>query len=195
MTSTLLRLPATEEDVRALSAGDVVRVTGRIVTARQAALRQLVRSDDAGGADDAALRAWASGGAVYHCSPVVNRAGEGGAWRVVAAGPSESAPLEPWTAEVLERYGARAVIGLGGMGPRTLETLRRFGAVYLHATSELAVTLARRVTAVCGVHLLDRLGVAEAVWLLEVDDFPATVTMDASGVSLHEKAQGSGLRA
>jgi fumarate hydratase subunit beta len=176
-----LLLPAAEADVRALCAGDVVRVSGPLLTARSAALRHVLS------AEDSAFRAWATGAALYHSSPVVTRAGDDGLWRVAAAGPSDSAPLEPWTAEVLERYGLRAVIGLGGMGPRTLEVLRRCGAVYLHATPDLAVTLARRVTKVRGVHLLDALGVAEAVWLLEVADFPATVTMDASGLSLHER--------
>ena len=174
-----LALPAAEVDVRALRAGEVVRVSGPVLTARQAALRHLVQ------ADDPAFRSWAAGAALYHCSPVVTRVGDAGGWRVVAAGPSASAPLEPWTAEAIARYGLRAVIGLGGMGPRSRDVLQRCGAVYLHATLDLAVTLARRVTGVRGVHLLDALGVAEAVWLLDVADLPATVTMDAAGVSLH----------
>jgi fumarate hydratase class I len=176
-----LRLPATEADVRALSAGEEVRVSGPVLTARETALRHLLR------ADDPAFRAWSAGAALYHCSPVITRAADGSGWRVTAAGPSDSAPLDPWTVEVVERYALRAVIGLGGMGPGARAVLRRCGALYLHATHELAVTQARRVTAVHGVHLLDALGVAEAVWRLDLEGFPATVTMDASGVSLHEK--------
>jgi fumarate hydratase class I len=113
-----------------------------------------------------------------------------GGWRFVAAGPTTSMREEPWQAEVIARYGVRGVIGKGGMGPRTLAALREHGAVYLHAVGGLAVTLARRVTRVHGVHMLDELGVTEAIWDVEVKDFPAVVTMDAHGDSLHARAEG-----
>jgi fumarate hydratase subunit beta len=122
---------------------------------------------------------------VYHCGPVVARDPASGAWRFVAAGPSTSARMESWTPEVIARYGVRAVLGKGGMGAQTGAALRENGAVYLHAVGGLAVTLARHVTRVLGVHLLDQLGVSEAVWHVEVDDLPAVVTMDAHGDSLH----------
>jgi fumarate hydratase class I len=109
----------------------------------------------------------------------------GGGWRFAAAGPSDSIREEPWTAAVIERYGIRAIIGRGGMGPGTGAALARHGAVYLHATGALAVTLARHVTRVVSVHLLDELGLVEAIWRVEVRGFPATVTMDAHGVNLH----------
>jgi fumarate hydratase class I len=79
----------------------------------------------------------------------------------------------------------RGVIGKGGMGPRTLAALREHGSVYLHAVAGLAVTLARHVTRVLDVHKLDEFGVPEAIWRIEVRDFPAVVTMDAHGESLH----------
>jgi fumarate hydratase class I len=72
------------------------------------------------------------------------------------------------------------------MGKPTSVALYRYGAVYLHVPSSLAVTLARAVAAVHGVHFLDELGVAEALWDLEVNDLPAVVTMDAHGESLHD---------
>jgi fumarate hydratase class I len=99
---------------------------------------------------------------------------------------------EPWTAEVIERYGIRAIVGRGGMGAGTGAALARFGAVYLHATGALAVTLARHVTQVASVHLLDELGLVEAIWRAEVRGYPATVTMDAHGVSLHARKAADG---
>jgi fumarate hydratase class I len=176
----VLTLPATPEHVRELSAGDEVLVRGRILTARDAAHRHLLRRDDP------RVQAWAAGSLVYHCGPVVARDPTGG-WRFVAAGPTRSMREEPWQAEVIARYGLRAVMGKGGMGPRTLDALRTHGAVYLHALGGLAVTLARSVKRVLDVHLLDELGVTEAIWLVEVEDFPAVVTMDAHGESLHRK--------
>jgi fumarate hydratase subunit beta len=174
-----LAFPADEPAIRTLRAGDEVLVSGTLVTAREPAHRMLVRQP--------VLGDWARGAALYHCGPVVVRDAATGAWRLAAAGPSESMRLEPWTAEVIERYGVRAVIGRGGMGPATRAALARLGAVYLHATGALAVTLARHVTRVVSVHLLDELGLVEALWRVEVQGFPATVTMDAHGVSLHAR--------
>lgn len=176
---TRLELPATAGAIRALRVGDEVRLRGGLVTAREAAHRRLLRRDEP------VVRAWTEGAAVYHCGPVVARDPASGAWRFVAAGPSASPRLEPWEAEVIARYGLRAVLGKGGMGSRTQEALRAHGAVYLHVAGGLAVTLARYVRRVLGVHLLDELGIAEAVWHVEVEDLPAVVTMDAHGDSLH----------
>ncbi len=97
--------------------------------------------------------------------------------------------MEPWTADVIAAFGLRVVLGKGGMGPRTLAALRAHGAVYLHAGGGLAVTLARHVGKVHGVHGLDALGVTDALWEIELDDFPAVVTMDAHGDTLHARAE------
>ncbi len=181
-----LNLPCSADDVRALRVGDEVRVSGRIITARDAAHRYLAANDDP------TVRAWAEGSLVYHCGPVVARDPDTGAWRFVAAGPTLSAREEPWEAEVIARYGLRAVLGKGGMGPRTRDALAAHGAVYLHVGGGLAVTLARAVVRVLGVHKLDELGVAEAIWHVEVKDFPAVVTMDAHGESLHARVDPAG---
>jgi fumarate hydratase subunit beta len=179
-----LTLPADVETIRSLRAGEDVLVSGRIVTAREAAHRHLARGVDP------ALRALLEGSAVYHCGPVVAQDPATKEWRFVAAGPTTSMRIEAYEAEVVRLYGVRAVIGKGGMGPRTLAALKEHGAVYLHAVGGLAVTLARRVVRVRAVHLLDELGVTEAIWDVEVRDFPAVVTMDAHGDSLHERAEG-----
>lgn len=184
-TPRTLTLPVDVETIRSLRAGDDVLVSGRIVTAREAAHRHLVRGVDPG------LRALLEGRAIYHCGPVVAQDPATKEWRFVAAGPTHSMRMEPYQAEVVGLYGVRAVIGKGGMGPRTLAALKEHGAVYLHAVGGLAVTLARRVVRVCGVHLLDELGVTEAIWDVEVRDFPAVVTMDAHGESLHERRDGA----
>ena len=183
-----IAFPADEETIRALRAGDEVLVSGTVLTAREPAHRILVRGREP------ALGQWTRGAALYHCGPVVIRDPESGAWQFAAAGPSDSIRLEPWTAEVVERYGVRALIGRGGMGEATGAALARSGAVYLHVTGALAVTLARHVTQVASVHLLDELGLVEAIWRVEVRDFPATVTMDAHGVSLHARRAEEGDR-
>ncbi|MGC4000088.1 MAG: fumarate hydratase C-terminal domain-containing protein [Anaeromyxobacter sp.] len=184
--ATPLTFPASEAALRALRAGDEVRISGRLLTAREAGHRLLVRPDQA------PPRGWTEGALLYHCGPVVARDPATGAWRFVAAGPSRSSRVEALAPEVLARCGVRGLLGKGGMGPETLEALRRHGAVYLHAGPQLAVTLARHVTRVVDVHGLDALGLTEALWLVEVEDFPATVTMDAHGESLHAPLRPEG---
>jgi fumarate hydratase class I len=179
---TRLILPWTEEQARALEVGDEVFLTGPIVVAREAAHRALLARDDA------RFGALAEGTIVYHCAPVVTRDPQTRSWRFLAAGPTPSHRLEPYEAEVLARYRLRGVLGEGGMGAQTLAALADLGAVYLHAVRGLAVALARRVSRVRGPHLLDELGLADAIWSIEVEDFPAVVTMDARGRSLHAAA-------
>ena len=172
-------LPLAADDVAALHAGDEVAVSGRLLTARDAAHRYLAEHEVP------AIRSLARGSIVYHCGPVVAQDPRTGDWRFVAAGPTQSSRQEPWEAELIARYGLRGVMGKGGMGPRTLAALVEHGAAYLHVAGTLAVTLARRVVRVHGVHLLDELGATDAIWDVEVQDFPAVVSMDAHGESLH----------
>ena len=184
-----IELPVSAERIRELRVGDEVLVSGRLVTGRDAAHRYLVRTLDE------RVKAALEGRFIYHCGPVVAQDPGTGGWRFVAAGPTTSMREEAWQAEVIARYGVRGVIGKGGMGPRTLAALREHGAVYLHAVGGLAVTLARRVVRVHGVHMLDELGVTEAIWDVEVAGFPAVVTMDAHGESLHARAEAAALDA
>lgn len=170
-------MPLDEAAARSLRVGEEVALHGTIVTARDAAHKLMVekRPDF--------IRPHLAGGVIYHCGPIMLRDGDG--WRVVSAGPTTSIREEPYEGKVIAEYGVRAVIGKGGMGEATLAACARHGAVYLHAIGGAAVYLAGFVRRVRGVHMLEELGVPEAFWLFEVDGFPAVVTMDASGGSLH----------
>jgi fumarate hydratase class I len=88
---------------------------------------------------------------------------------------------------VIQRYGLKAVMGKGGMGPKTLQACQEHGCVYLHAIGGAAQIYARCVEKVEGVYLKEEFGSPEAVWVLKVKDFPAVVTMDAHGRSLHQE--------
>jgi len=123
-----------------------------------------------------------AGGALYHCGPVALQRGTG--WFINAAGPTTSGREEPYQAEVIRKFGIRAVIGKGGMGAKTLAALKEHGAVYLNAIGGAAQYYAKCITRVDGVDFLD-FGVPEAMWHLQVKDFPAIVTMDSHGKSLH----------
>ena len=173
----VLRTPLTEEQVRALNVGDVVLISGRAYTGRDAVHHHLMSHEPP---------VDLCGSVIYHCGPVVAKEGEG--WRVTAAGPTTSIREEPYQADVIKRYGVRAVIGKGGMGPKTLAALQECGAVYLNAIGGAAQFYARTISAVDGVSLLE-FGTPEAMWHLSVIDFPAIVTMDAHGRSLHKDVE------
>jgi len=170
-----LEPPLSEEKVRALKVGDVVLINGSMVTGRDAAHSYLMHHDS-----PCDLR----GAILYHCGPVMLK--DGDRWRTNAAGPTTSIREEPYEADIIKRFGLRAVMGKGGMGAKTLAALKEFGAVYLHAIGGAAQFYARCLPKVHAVYLLEELGVPEAMWVFEAKDFVAIVTMDAHGNSLHE---------
>lgn len=176
----ILEAPLTAEKVRALRVGDVVLIQGEMVTGRDAVHHYLM-----GHEAPMDLR----GALLYHCGPVVRK--EDGRYLMTAAGPTTSMREEPYEHEVIRRFGVRGVMGKGGMGPKTLAALQEHGAVYLNAIGGAAQYYARCITEVVGVELLE-LGTPEAMWRIRVRDFPAIVTMDAHGHSLHaDVAQAS----
>ena len=168
-----LQAPLTEEKVRRLKMGDVVLVSGEIYTGRDAVHAYLMKHDSP---------VKLQGSVLYHCGPVVLK--DNGHYRITAAGPTTSIREEPYQAEIIERFGIRAVMGKGGMGARTLAGLKASGAVYLNAIGGAAQYYSRCIEEVLGVHLLE-FGIPEAMWHIRVRDLPAIVTMDSHGNSLH----------
>jgi fumarate hydratase class I len=173
-----LNAPLTDDAVRSLTVGDVVLISGPMFTGRDAVHAHLMKHDP-----PVDLR----GSVLYHCGPVAVKDADAG-WRITAAGPTTSIREEPYQAEIIKRYGVRAVIGKGGMGAKTLAAMKEHGAVYLNAIGGAAQFYARAITRVDGVSLLE-FGTPEAMWHLTVDDFPAIVTMDAHGNSLHKDVE------
>ena len=157
--------------------GDVVLISGRVFTGRDAVHAHLMKHEP-----PVDLR----GGVLYHCGPVVVK--EEGGWRVTAAGPTTSIREEPYQADILKSYGVRVVIGKGGMGPKTLAGLKESGGVYLNAVGGAAQFYARCIERVVDVSLM-QFGTPEAMWHLDVRDFPAIVTMDSHGNSLHQDVE------
>jgi fumarate hydratase subunit beta len=174
-----LSLPCDEAVIRALRVGEEALLTGRLITGRDAAHHWLC------GGFRAEVAPYLEGSIIYHCGPVV-RKNPDGTYAFVAAGPTTSAREEPYQAEVIGRYKVRGVIGKGGMFAKTRQGLVEHGAVYLHAVGGTAQSLARAVVRVERVFQLEEFGVPEAMWVIEVKDFPTVVTMDAQGGSLHE---------
>jgi fumarate hydratase class I len=192
-----LSIPIPDQAIRKLKVGDPVSLSGVMLTGRDAAHKWMVEtfikaSREPQGDDREvyqAIKPLLDGGAIYHCGPVV--AGlETREYRFVAAGPTTSAREEPYQGDVMQHFNVKAVIGKGGMGPKTLAACKDVPGVYLHAIGGAASLIAQSVKKVVGVHKLD-FGVPEALWVLEVEDFPAVVTMDSHGNSLHAEIEAS----
>ena len=180
-----LTTPISEEQIRALKVGDSVAISGVVFTGRDAVHKYLHE----GGELPEGVNL--EGSIIYHCGPVVVK-DEAGDWQVTAAGPTTSIREEPYQADIMKKFGVRGVIGKGGMGPKTLEGCKANGCVYLHAIGGAAQVLAEHITKVSNVYFLEEFGSPEAIWELEVDKFPAVVTMDSHGRSLHaEVAEAS----
>jgi fumarate hydratase class I len=173
-----LTTPLDEATTRGLKVGDVVMVSGRAYTGRDAVHHHLMSHEP-----PVDLR----GSLVYHCGPVVKKLDDG-SWTITAAGPTTSIREEPYQADIIGRCGIRAVMGKGGMGAKTLAGLKQHGAVYLNAVGGAAQFYARCIERVDGVSLLE-FGTPEAMWHLQLKDFPAIVTMDAHGNSLHRDVE------
>ncbi|XID95650.1 fumarate hydratase [Paenibacillaceae bacterium WGS1546] len=169
----VLQMPLTEEDVRSLRVGDVVILNGEMHTGRDALHKHLMDHD---------APIDLNGGVIYHCGPVMLKDEEG--WHVKAAGPTTSIREEPYQGDIIKKFGLRAVIGKGGMGPKTLAALKEHGAVYLNAVGGAAQYYAECIKNVNGVDFME-FGIPEAMWHLQVEGFAAIVTMDAHGNSLH----------
>jgi fumarate hydratase subunit beta len=190
-----LTIPIPDEDILQLNVGDTVSLNGTIITGRDAAhkwmIETFIKKTREPQDDDLdiyeAIKSLLDGGAIYHCGPVVGGL-DSGDYRFVAAGPTTSIREEPYQGDVMRHFNAKAVIGKGGMGAKTLKACQEVPCVYLHAIGGAASLIAQSVRNVLGVHKLD-FGVPEAMWVIEVLDFPAVVTMDSHGLSLHEQVR------
>jgi len=168
-----LSTPVSEEEIRALRVGDVVILSGEMHTGRDALHKYLMDHDSPVDLE---------GAVIYHCGPVMLKDEAG--WHVKAAGPTTSIREEPYQGEIIKKFGIRAVIGKGGMGPKTLKALQEHGGVYLNAIGGAAQYYAECFKKVNAVDFME-FGIPEAMWHLQADGFAAIVTMDSHGNSLH----------
>jgi fumarate hydratase subunit beta len=186
-----INIPISDEEIRSLKMGDPVALNGIMITGRDAVHKWMVdtfikKTRQPQGDDNEvyeAIKPLLKGGVIYHCGPVVSGL-DTGDYHFVAAGPTTSSREEPYQGDVMHHFDIKGVIGKGGMGPKTLLACQEVPGVYLHAVGGAATLIAQSVQKVLGVYKLD-FGVPEAMWVIEVKDFPVVVTMDSHGDSLH----------
>ncbi len=174
-----LKTPLSESDVRSLNVGETIYLDGTIYTGRDEvhihALEYLEKGKD--------LPVDFARAALFHCGPIMRKVGEG--WEVVAAGPTTSSRMNSLEPQFIEKFRPGAIIGKGGMSQPTIDAMKEYGCVYLAITGGAAVLAARGIKSVSGVEWYE-LGMPEAVWILNAEDFgPLTVGIDTHGRSLY----------
>jgi len=186
-----LTTPISDETIRSLHVGEPVTITGIILTGRDTAHKWMydtfIKKTRQPEGDDLvtyeAIKPVLNGGIIYHCGPVVSGL-DTKDYRFVAAGPTTSTREEPYQGDVMHHFNLKGVIGKGGMGAKTLKACQEVPGVYLHAIGGAASLIAQTVVKVLSVYKLE-FGVPEAMWVIQVKDFPAVVTMDSHGQSQH----------
>jgi len=186
-----ITIPISDETIRELKVGEPVNLSGVMLTGRDTVHKWMIETfikktrepqgDDLEVYD--AIKPLLEQGVIYHCGPVVSGL-DTKDYKFVAAGPTTSIREEPYQADVMKHFNIKGVIGKGGMGPKTLAGCQEVPFVYLHAIGGAASYIAQSVKKVLGVYKLD-FGVPEAMWVIEVKDFPVVVTMDSHGGSQH----------
>lgn len=174
-----LKTPVPEGEIRKLRAGDLIYVTGTVITARDEAHLKALELHEKGESPPVEFK----GNGVFHCGPIMKK--DEGAWRVVAAGPTTSARMEIFQDEFIEAYRPAVIIGKGGMGGRTSKACQEYGCVYGAFTGGAALLAAQGIRKVRDVFWLEELGMPECLWVYDVEDFgPMIVTIDTHGGNL-----------
>jgi fumarate hydratase subunit beta len=174
------KTPISEEEIRKLRVNDVLYVSGTMFTARDQAHKRALEYFKQGKPLPLSLE----GLAVFHCGPIVKKKED--RWTIVAAGPTTSTRMEIFEDEFIKNFKVRVIIGKGGMGKRTTEAMGKYGAVYGAFTGGAAILAAKAIRSVRSVEWLD-LGMPEAMWILEVEEFgPLAIAIDSHGNNLFE---------
>ena len=169
-----LNVPINDDSLNGLKAGDVVYLSGNIITARDQAHKRIIEQGSPLDID---------GAAIFHAGPIIAKKEEG--YEMVAIGPTTSMRMNPYQSDVLD-MGPKIVIGKGGMDDTVREALKINNAIYVVATGGCAALYVDAVEEIESVDWLD-LGMPEAMWNLKVKDFgPLIVAMDSQGNSLYD---------
>ena len=179
MSKKILTTPIKDEDLEDLRVGDVVYLTGHIVTCRDVAHRRLIEHKRE-------LPVDIRGGAIFHAGPIVRKLDDG-KYEMVSIGPTTSMRMEKFEKEFIEQTGVKLIVGKGGMGPLTEEGCKQFKAVHAIFPGGCAVVAATQVEEIERAEWLD-LGMPETLWVNRVKEFgPLIISIDTQGSNLIEK--------
>ncbi len=176
-----LETPISDSQIKDISTGDHITISGKIFTARDAAHIRAMEYARTG----KSLPFETKGGVLYHCGPVARKINS--SWEILSAGPTTSARLENVEADFIEKFKIKVIIGKGGMLERTQKALKEYNAIYCAFTGGAGALAANFIQSVIRVEWLD-LGIPEAVWILEVHRFgPLLVAIDNKDNNLFDE--------
>jgi len=179
-----IALPISEKDIRSLKCGDSVLLTGSMLTARDASHKRITEALAAG----IDLPFDPDGQTIYYTGPTPARPGH----IVGSAGPTTSSRMDKYT-PLLLKHGLKCMIGKGRRSAAVKKRMLKSHAVYLAAVGGAGALLSRSIKKIEPV-AYPELG-AEAVYRLEVEDFPAVVINDIYGGDLYDSGQAAHRRA
>jgi L(+)-tartrate dehydratase beta subunit len=171
-----LTTPIKDEDLESLNIGDVVYLTGRLVTCRDVAHRRLIEQGRE-------LPVNLEGGAIFHAGPIVRKKEDGG-FEMVSIGPTTSMRMEKFEREFIEQTGVKLIVGKGGMGPETAAACKENKAVHAIFPGGCAVLAATQVEKIEGAEWQD-LGMPETLWINRVKELgPLIISINTKGNNL-----------
>ena len=174
-----LTTPIKDEDLESLNVGDIVYLTGHLVTCRDVAHRRLIELKRE-------LPVDLHGLAIFHAGPIVRKKDDGN-FEMVSIGPTTSMRMEKFEKQFIEQTGVKLIVGKGGMGPETVEGCQKFKAVHAVFPGGCAVVAATQVEEIERAEWQD-LGMPETLWVNRVKDFgPLIISIDTKGNNLFEQ--------
>ncbi len=174
----ILTTPIRSEDLKDIRIGDIIYISGTIVTCRDVAHRRLIE-------EGIPLPVDLHGLAIFHAGPIVKNHGND-EYEMISIGPTTSMRMEKFEKEFIEQTGVKLIVGKGGMGKNTEEGCKEHKALHLVYPAGNAVYAARKVDRIKEVHWTD-LGMPESLWVSEVTEFgPLIVSIDTEGNNIFE---------
>jgi L(+)-tartrate dehydratase beta subunit len=175
----VLTTPIKDEDLETLNVGDIVYLTGHLVTCRDVAHRRLIELKRE-------LPVDLNGLAIFHAGPIVRKKGEE-QFEMVSIGPTTSMRMEKFERQFIEETGVKLIVGKGGMGPETVEGCQSHKAVHAVFPGGCAVLAATKVEEIERAEWQD-LGMPETLWVNRVKEFgPLIISIDTKGNNLFEQ--------
>jgi L(+)-tartrate dehydratase beta subunit len=175
----VLKTPIQNDDLKGINVGDIIYLTGTIVTCRDVAHRRLIE-------EKMNLPVDLNGLAIFHAGPIVKDHGNSN-YEMISIGPTTSMRMEKFEKEFIEHTGVKLIVGKGGMGPNTEQGCKTYKALHLVYPAGNAVYAADKVEYIKEVHWTD-LGMPESLWVCEVKEFgPLIVSIDTEGNNIFEE--------
>ena len=180
MRTVRLKTPFSEEDVRKLTIGDIVYFSGTVFTCRSMFHKRYFEKNYLPPVDFKEINV------MMHAGPVMQKTDAG--WKLIAIAPTTSIRLEKFTPRIIEKLGIRAIIGKATMREGTAKAMQELGCVHLSSVGVPVGLLTKTVKKVVTVYDVEEMGVTEATWIYDVEDFgPFLVGIDTHGNNLFSK--------